>query len=76
MATAKGLAPTEMVATSVLIAVSMTETVLSKEFVTYARVPSGVMATPTGNSPTGMVATAVLVAVLMTETVLSDKFVT
>src|SRR2546428_330413 len=54
----------------------MTEILLEKKFVTYARAPSGVKATPAGMAPTGTVPTTVLVAVLMTETVLSLKFVT
>jgi hypothetical protein len=58
------------VATTVFVAVSITETVESLPlFVTYARVPLGVMATPKGKEPTGIVAITVLLAVSITETV-------
>src|SRR5215813_8677116 len=73
MATPRGLVslPTGTVATTVLVAVSITDTVPKKQqgilFVTYAWVPSGVMATPKG-SRTGTVATTVLVAVSITDT--------
>src|SRR5262249_25544097 len=76
MATPTGLIPTGTVATTVLVAVSITDTVKENSFATYAWVPSGVMATPRGNLPTGTVATTVLVAVSITNTVLEPKFVT
>ena len=71
MATPEGAFPTETVATTVLVAVSITETVpgTGPKFVTYASLPSGVMATPRGKDPTGTVATTMLVAMAITETV-------
>jgi hypothetical protein len=48
--------PMGMVAVTVLVAVSITDTVFEALLATYARVPSGVTATPHGPVPTGMVA--------------------
>src|SRR5262249_15170675 len=73
MATPSGKCPTGTVATTVLVAVSITDTVPSPTMtgvVTYAWVPSGVMATPSRNPPTGPVAATVWVAVSITETLL------
>ena len=71
MAIAVGQVMPAIVATTVLLVVPMIETVLLPEFMTYARVPSGVMATPIGAKPTGTVAVTALVPTSMTETVLS-----
>ena len=57
-----GRFPTGTVET-VSVAVSITETVLSLEFATYTRDPSGVAATPKGSTPTAAVVTTVFVAV-------------
>src|SRR2546427_347158 len=54
----------------------MTEILLEKKFVTYARAPSGVKATPTGRIPTATVAITVLVAVLITETLFVPSLAT
>jgi hypothetical protein len=61
-----GKDPTLSLATTVLVAVSITETVLSSALATYAKVPSGVMATPVGSGLTRTVATTVLVVVFDT----------
>ena len=58
-----------MVATTVLVAVLMTETVSEAKLVTYARAPLGVSATFAGEKPTVIDVVTTLVAVLMTETV-------
>ncbi len=47
MATPDGKEPTGIVATTVLLAVAITETSLELRFVTYAKAPFGVMATET-----------------------------
>ena len=60
---------------SVFVRVLITETLLSKEFVTYALLPSGVKATRWGPSPTGIVTVTVLVLVSITETS-SEKLLT
>ena len=70
MAMATGVMPTEMVAETVSVAVSMTEMVLTTLFATYALVPLGLKAMATGASPTLKVLVTVLVAVPMTEMVL------
>ena len=58
-----------MVATTVLVAVLMTETVLDSLYWSHKRVcRRELTATPVAWVPTGMVATTVLVAVLMTVT--------
>ena len=54
----------------VFVAVSITETVLLSEFVTYTVFPFGLTAAPTEWSPTITVAVTVLVEVLITETLL------
>ena len=64
-----GLAPTVMVATTALVAVSITETVPDPLLVTYARVPSGLTATALGAAPTVMVVIRFLVARSITDTV-------
>src|SRR5215831_5725507 len=73
---ARGLVPTVTVATTVLVAVSRTETLLEPAFATYTRVPAGSTAAPVGAGPTGTVATTVLVAVSRTETLLVPWFAT
>jgi hypothetical protein len=66
-----------IVATTLLVAVSITETVSVPVFVTWARFPSGVMATPKGPLPTVIgVPTTMLVDVSITETVPEPQFVT
>jgi hypothetical protein len=61
MAMPSACVPTGTVADTVLVAVSITETVLTppdpRKFVTYARFPSRLMATRLGLRPTGIVAT-------------------
>jgi hypothetical protein len=59
--------PTGIVATTVLLEVSITET-KPLSSATYARVPAEFTATPTGPRKTGIIATSVLVEVSMTET--------
>jgi len=61
---------------TVLVAVSITDTVLFALLVTRTRVPPGVTATPNGCAPTGMVAMTVLVAVSITDTVLEPVLAT
>jgi hypothetical protein len=65
-----------MVATTMLLAVSITETESDAEFATYTREPSGLNATPMGLLPTGIVAITVLPAVSTTETDSEPEFVT
>ena len=65
-----------MVAITVLVAVEMTETVLSAPLETYKRVPSGVTTRPSGICPTAMVAVTVLVAVEITVILLPISLVT
>jgi hypothetical protein len=74
--TATGPCPTSTVATTVLVEVSITETVLSALLATYARVPGGFIATPEGTSPTGMAAVTLLVTVSITETLLLPRLAT
>src|SRR5690606_28556965 len=62
--------PTSIVAVTVLVAVSITETVLQWVIATYTFVPSGVSATPTGLGPTGIVAVTLFVETSITETLL------
>jgi hypothetical protein len=71
-----GKLPTATVVTTVLVAVSTTETVLLLAFATYRSVLSGVRATLAGLLPTEMVAVIVLVAVSITETVELFSFAT
>jgi hypothetical protein len=70
------LTPTAIVATTVLVEVSITETELEPAFVTYARDPSGVKAIPAAFVPTGTVAITLLVAVSTTEMELEKVFAT
>ena len=65
-----------MVAVTVLVAVSITDTVSSLALVTYAVAPSGLTATLFGALPTVMVVVTVLVAVSITDTVLSAPLAT
>jgi hypothetical protein len=70
MITASGKRATPItVATTLLVAVLTTETVLAILFETYAKAPSGVMATPRGSVCTAIVAVRVLLAVLITRDV-------
>ena len=70
----KGMAPTGMVAITVLVAVEITETVVLFTFETYTLDRSGVTATAKGEFPTGIVVVTVSVLVEITETVLSFEF--
>src|SRR5438309_4000356 len=63
-----GRLPTGTSATTVRVEVSITETVPSPKFATYARVPAGFTATPYGWRPTATVPTTVLDAPSTTET--------
>jgi hypothetical protein len=65
-----------MPATTVFVAVSITEMFEDKKLVTYAKAPFGFIAIPVGNDPTGTVAITVLLAALITETVLPKVFAT
>jgi hypothetical protein len=76
IATPKGTLPTATEAITVLVAVSITETVPSGPFARYARVPSGVIASQKGMLPTATVALTALLAVSMTETEKPNAFVT
>jgi hypothetical protein len=58
-----------MVLTAAFVAVSITDTVLSPSFATYACRPSGVTVIPTGPLPTAMMWMTVCVAVSISETV-------
>jgi hypothetical protein len=75
-ATAPGADPTVIVAITVLLAVSTTDTVPPFLLVTKAWVPSGLNATPTGASKPTMVAITTSVAVSITDTVPSSLLVT
>ena len=55
---------------------SITDTLLEAELVTYARVLAGFTATPRGFRPTAMVWTTVLVAPSITETLFEPEFAT
>src|SRR5262245_10962517 len=73
MATPVASLPTGTVATTVLVAVSITDTLAGRLvclalFTTDAWDPSGVMATPNGSQSTRTLATTVLVAVAITVT--------
>ncbi len=75
MITASGKRATPItVATTLLVAVLTTETVLAILFETYAKAPSGVIARPRGLACTAIVAVTVLLAVLITETLLEPSF--
>src|SRR5690349_5680842 len=70
MATATGYTPTRgIVLISVLLPVSITDTVKLYSFVTYARVPSGLIAMQVGMLPTPMFAIRLEEAVSITPTV-------
>jgi hypothetical protein len=56
-----------MVFNTVLVDVSITETLLLFELVTYARVPVGFTTTPRGRLPTATVVSTVLLAVSITD---------
>lgn len=60
---------------TVLVAVSITETVPSP-FETYALIPLGENAAEVGLSPTGKVEATVLVVVSITETVVAEILIT
>ncbi len=60
------------VAITVLVVVSMTETLKLLMLPTYTRVPAGLIATPVGAAPTGTVAITELRAVSITETVFPE----
>ena len=64
------------VAVTVLVAVSMTDTVLAVELAAYAVVPSGVTAIARGEPPTLMVAVTVLVVRSMADTLFAEALVT
>src|SRR5208283_118164 len=68
--------PTFTVAVTVLVAVSITETLSLPEFATYTFVPSGVPITSQGSFPTFTLAVTVLFAVSITETLSLPLFVT
>ena len=59
--------PTVIIVSTALVAVLITETLLSSgdPFATYTLLPSGVTVIPNGESPTGIVATTWLVTVLI-----------
>jgi hypothetical protein len=65
-----------MVAVTVWVAVSITDTVPSKELVTKTVPAAGSTATPNGLVPTPIVAVTVPVAVSITDTVLSNSLAT
>ena len=71
-----GPVPTATVPITVLLEVSITQTLLPTSLGTYTRVPSGFAATPYGLLPTATVATTVLLEVSITRTVPSGRFVT
>src|SRR5580704_15811831 len=73
-ATPSGATPTGTVATTVLVAVSITRTLSSLLSATYASVPSGVTATPSGPLPVATVRMTAFVAVSITLTLLLDPF--
>src|SRR2546430_17031273 len=63
--------PTGTVATTVRVAASITDTLLSSAFSTYTLVPTGFVATPDGARPTATVPTTALVARSITVTTLA-----
>ena len=73
MAIPIGLSPTGTVATTVLVAALITETVLALMIRHVGEGPIWRDGDPTGVFPTGMVATTVLVTGSITETVLSNR---
>ena len=76
IATPNGLTPTGIVATTVLVAGPITETVFESTLVTYTKPYNGLIATPNGPLPTGIVATTVLVTGFITETVFESALAT
>jgi hypothetical protein len=54
--TPNGPTPTGIVATTLLVAGSITETIFERTFATYTKPLDGLIATPDGRSPTGIVA--------------------
>src|SRR5512143_740702 len=82
MAIDVGFSPTGMVATTLRVPVSMTDTVPGAvtlngcRFATYANRPSAVSAIPSGPLPTWTVSATLWVVVSMMETLLELKFVT
>jgi hypothetical protein len=77
MAMPPGNVPAGIVATTLFVAASITETLLEPRFTTYTLLPSGVVnAIDPGSVPTGIVATTLFVEVSITETVLSPAFET
>jgi len=72
----RGDEPTEIVASTALVEVLITETVLAPEFTTYILLFAESNAIPKGDEPTEIVASTALVEVLITETVLAPEFVT
>ena len=73
-ATPVGFVPTGTVATTVLDAVSITETVPSQELATYTRVLLGFSATPNGSWPTVTVAIGRAAVGSTTDSVFDMKF--
>jgi hypothetical protein len=72
-----GARPIPMVVATVLVLVSITEMLLSGVLVTYAKLPSGIIAIPDGLLPTAIgEPTTVLELVSITETVLVLEFAT
>jgi hypothetical protein len=61
-------APTVIVAVTVFVVVSITDTELDAVFTTYTELPSGVTATPRGSVPTDIVAVTMFVDVSITYT--------
>ena len=76
MTTFVGLLPTPTVATTVLVAVDITDTSSEPSFTTYTSAPSGVIAMSVGLLPTAIVATTVFVTVETTDTLLEVKLAT
>src|SRR5215813_1175037 len=72
----RGTRPTVIVAVTMRVARSMTETLLPPRFVIQSSVPRGCTATPHGPSPTGTVTVTVPVARFTRETVSSRKLLT
>ena len=62
-------------AVTVLVLVSITDTVSGVKFVTYTSVPARLTATPTGPPPTVTVAVTVFVPVSITDTLADPKLV-
>src|SRR5215213_8777613 len=71
-----GWTGTPMLAITVLVVVSTTDTVLSPELVTYTRRPSGVIARLNGVGPTFTVSTTAFVVVSTIVTELPSEFTT